>query len=461
MRILFCSPEVTPFAKTGGLADVSGALPLALRARGIDCRVAMPLYRKIKETHPKLEIAGEISFFGGDGLIQSSVYRKDHVYFIDHPEYFRRDGIYTYANQDFPDNLQRFSFFSRACVELLQLIGDVDVVHCNDWQSALVFAYMHALDINQAAKLYTIHNLAYQGNFDVSCWPQLFLPQELFTPDHLEYYGHINVMKAGLSLADAINTVSPTYAREIQTPQNGFGLDGLLRAQSHRLSGIINGIDYEVWNPAADTNLAAPYDLHAMAGKGLCKSALQQELNLAEGDRPIFGMICRMVEQKGIELVLNILPELIRDGAQFAILGSGEGYYEDWLRNLAHQFPHQIGLKVGFDDALAHRIEAGSDFFLMPSRFEPCGLNQMISMRYGTIPIVTPVGGLKDSVPEECGIIMENVSAGALLMACRCAISIYNNQSDFCEMRKRAMQQDFSWQASADSYIRLYEQICS
>jgi len=467
MKVLFCSPEVTPFAKTGGLADVSAALPSELRNLGIDCLTAMPLYREISDMQLDLHPVEEISFLTANGIEQARIYSFGHILFVENKDYFSRGGMYSYAQQDYPDNLERFAFFSRACVELLFLIGDIDILHCNDWQTALSLAYLKSSSMPQIASVFTIHNLAYQGIFDASQWPSLFLEDSYFSPDYMEFYGRINIMKAGITLADMVNTVSPTYAKEIQTPQFGFGLDGLLRSISHKLTGIINGIDHAVWDPATDPHIAEKYNLHDMSGKTACKIDLQNRFLLEkEISVPLFGIISRLVEQKGIDLILDIIPEMVSMGCQLIILGSGNSRYEEQLRQMAKQYQGSLGITIGFDESLAHAIQAGADFFLMPSRFEPCGLNQMISMHYGTIPIVTPVGGLLDTVialdegPYPCGMRIRSSDSKNLLETIRQAFILYTAKDPLIvEMKKNAMKKLFHWSGPAALYNDLYRKL--
>jgi starch synthase len=462
-RVLFCSPEVTPYAKTGGLADVSGALPAALRELGVACDVVMPLYGAVKAQGLPLTPVGDIFFPLGAGIAQASIVRHDHVYFIDNDEHFARGGLYSYDSRDFPDNLERFAFFARACVEMIPLLG-ADIVHCNDWQTALIPAYLRALDMYDIVSIFTIHNLAYQGLFDAALWPQLFLPQEYFAPWCLEYFGNINVMKAGIVLSDHVNTVSATYADEIQRPEFGVGLDGLLLSVSHKLTGIVNGIDVAVWDPAHDPLIAAPFDARDLSGKQACKAWLQQRMGLeVDAAAPLFGIITRLVDQKGIDLILSVIPEISGSDAQVAVLGSGDPGYENRLRDLSQAFPGRVSVHIGFDDALAHAIEAGADFFIMPSRFEPCGLNQLISMRYGTIPIVTPVGGLADTVrvlgedEKPTGLRVYGIDSYALSETIRESIRIFrDDQALFLTLRKNGMEQDVSWSIPARRYLEMY-----
>lgn len=462
MKILFCSSEVTPYAKTGGLADVSAALPAELNRQGLQCSVVMPLYQEVKAQNLPLEHVEDIPVLTGTGLHPTHFYRHGNTYFIDSSPLFDRKGLYSFKGLDYPDNLERFALFSRACIELMDML-EADIVHCNDWQTALVLAYIRAMDIEGVASVFTIHNLAYQGLFDASLWPTLFLPREFYHPDCMEFFGRINIMKAGIVFADHVNTVSPTYAGEIQTPEFGSGLDGLLRSVSWKLSGIVNGIDTAVWDPANDPLIKGSYSRRDLTGKDSCKEALRDLFSLDHGPAPLFGLISRLVEQKGIDLVIDCIPEMLRMGAQLVVLGNGNPAFERRLEELHRSFPGKVGILIGFDEAKAHAIEAGSDFFLMPSRFEPCGLNQLISMRYGTLPIVTGVGGLKDTVVglgegvAPTGLVLRPQGHDALLEAIRRACRLYGQEPDlFHAMRRAAMEKDVSWTTPAQEYSRLY-----
>ncbi|MBN2297562.1 MAG: glycogen synthase GlgA [Deltaproteobacteria bacterium] len=466
MKVLFCSSEVAEYAKTGGLADVSSALPQELIRQGIDCRVVMPLYKSIREKGIPMKHVSDISFLSGHGISSGRVFAYEHTYFIENNTYFGRDGLYSYAGKDYPDNLERFAFYSRACIEMLSLLGPFDLVHCNDWQSALIPAYIKALGIDSLATLFTIHNLAYQGIFNSSAWPILLLPEEFLRPDYMEFFGNINVLKGGIAFSDMINTVSPSYALEIQTPQFGAGLDGLLKSVSHKLTGIINGIDTAVWNPLQDRLIAQPYSCDDMSGKMQCKKDLQKRFSLDQGDHPVFGMIGRLVEQKGIDMVVDVIPELAKTGSQIVILGNGHPRHEKELLKMSSLYPGQLGIHIGFDEGLAHIIEAGSDFFLMPSAFEPCGLNQMISMRYGTIPIVTSVGGLKDTVEalgegdNPCGLRVSSPNKDAMLSSVLQAHRIFTQEKQLViSMRNNAMKKNVGWEISAQEYMHLYQKI--
>ncbi|HOS97196.1 MAG TPA: glycogen synthase GlgA [Deltaproteobacteria bacterium] len=463
LKILLCSSEVTPFAKTGGLADVSAALPAQLNRQGLNCSVVMPLYREVRNMDLPLKPCTEVAVVTGAGISEARIFSYKTMYFISHPLFSDRTGLYSYAGQDYPDNLERFAFFSRACVELIRFLGDIQVVHCNDWQTALVLPYLKDAGLDHVASLFTIHNLAYQGIFDAILWSMLFLPHEFFHPDCMEFFGRINVMKAGIVFSDAVNTVSPTYAREIQTGEFGSGLDGLLRAVSHKLSGITNGIDDVIWDPATDPLIARNYSRHDMTGKQDCKRALLEEFSLPRDDGPVFGLISRLVEQKGIDCVLDAVPAMAGMGARIVVLGNGNPVFERRLKDLRQELPGHVGIHIGFDEAKAHAIEAGADFFLMPSRFEPCGLNQMISMRYGTIPIVTGVGGLRDTVralgegERPYGLRVASPNTPCLLdtvtQACRLS---HDDPGLLLAMRLTAMEQDVSWDTPARQYAHIY-----
>ena len=463
MKVLFCSSEVAPYAKTGGLADVSAALPAELIRQGVECSVVMPLYQEIKAMGLPLEHLEAIPVLTGSGINRADIHRIGNTYFVDSSPLFDRMGLYSYAGSDYPDNLDRFALFSKTCVELLRLMGDVDIVHCNDWQTALVIAYIKDMGIESVGTMFTIHNLAYQGSFDASLWPMLFLPQEYFHPDYMEFFGRINILKAGIVFADAVNTVSPTYAKEIQTKEFGSGLEGLLRSISGKLIGIVNGIDTQIWDPRHDKLIARNYSPEDMSGKKICKQALLEMFSLDRGEYPVFGLISRLVEQKGIDLMIEAIPAIIALGAQVVVLGNGNPAFERCLIELNRVFPGKLGIHIGFDEAKAHAIEAGSDYFLMPSRFEPCGLNQMISLRYATIPIVSAVGGLKDTIsalgegeaPDGLRIVSPKIDT--LIETVGLACKIYTQQAGlYCAMRKNAMDKDVSWTVPAKEYSRIY-----
>jgi starch synthase len=474
LRILLISSEVEPFAKTGGLADVAGALPKALAALGHDVRVLMPRYRGV-ERHTTLSTAvarirvpvGERPTEGT--LLEGRLGGDIPIYFLAHDRYYDRSALYGGGDGDYLDNCERFVFFCRGSLEAVRALGWApQVVHANDWQTGLVPVYLETLYaddplLRDAATLFTIHNLAYQGAFWHFDMPLTGLGWDLFTPAGLEFYGKLNFMKGGLVFADILNTVSKTYAAEIQTPEFGCGLEGVLQDRSADLHGVVNGIDYAAWDPATDRELAKPYSADDLAGKIACRSALAEELGLEADGAPIVGIVSRLAAQKGLDLVLAALPDLVEAGFQFALLGSGEPKLEAALTEAAAAYPGRAVVRLGFDAGLARRIYAGADMFLMPSRYEPCGLGQMISMRYGTIPIVRRTGGLADTVTEVkpsrrtgTGFGFLEPTARALAEAAMRALAAYRDAALWRQLQKNAMAEDFSWQASAREYVALY-----
>lgn len=471
MRVLFCASEVVPLAKTGGLADVAGALPAALAARGVDVRVAMPHYRGITIAP---ESVGPVEVRIGDRVMSGAVADArlpgGHlpVWLVDQPALFDRPGLYGEEGRDYEDNLIRFAFFSRA---LLRWLGaqrwQPDVIHCNDWQTALIPAILAAEDRGPAT-VFTIHNLAYQGLFPAEQFPSTGLPPSMFTMRGLEFWGQVNLLKGGLYFADLVSTVSETYAREIQTEEFGAGLDGVLRDRAQNLFGILNGVDYSAWDPSVDTLIAARYSPDDLAGKGVCKRHLQRTFNLPEEPRtPVVGMVTRLADQKGLDLVAAVITEVLATGAQFVVLGTGDPKYHTLFEELARRFSAQVGARLGFDNALAHQIEAGSDIFLMPSRYEPSGLNQFYSLRYGTVPVVRRTGGLADSIvdvtPEPMdrgtanGFVFEAYTPEALWEALRRALEAYRVPAVWLRVQQHGMRADFSWDRSAGRYLELYE----
>ncbi|MBI4355384.1 MAG: glycogen synthase GlgA [Candidatus Omnitrophica bacterium] len=479
MKILLCASEVAPLAKTGGLADVAGALPLALKALGHDVRVALPLYKMVKAKAAHLATrTNHLAIPLGTRSVEGGVVEtrlpgtEIPVYLVDQPEFFDREQLYQVDGRDYPDNLERFTFFARALLEALPGLGLLpDVIHANDWQTALLCAYLSTLyrhTFPQTATVFTIHNLAYQGTFPREQFPLLGLTWDHFVPDRLEYYGKVCLLKAGLVYAQYLTTVSPTYAQEIQTPEFGFGLEGVLQARKQDLVGIVNGIDPEEWNPATNRALAQSYTPQDLSGKVACKAALQREQHLPErADAPLIGMITRLTDQKGLDILAAALPQLLSWDCQLVILGTGDPKYHHLLEQAAQQHPKRLRLRIAFDPALAHRIEAGSDLFLMPSRFEPCGLNQMYSLRYGTVPIVRKTGGLADTIIDATrealvrgtatGFVFEAYTAEALLASVQRALATYRNRAVWRKLMETGMAQDFSWKRSAQAYVTLYE----
>ncbi len=481
MRILQLSPEAVPWAKTGGLADVVGALSAYLAKRGHEVTVALPYYRAVREAGH--EAGPPVAELGPSdlGLPATAVVRPLptgsplRAWAIDVPELFDREGLYGAGGRDHPDNLLRFSVFVRAA---LAAASDAppDVVHAHDWQSALAPAVLRSEgpprlrgEDGGPISVLTLHNLAYQGLFPADSWAETGLPDDGFRPDRFEYHGRINLLKGGMIAADRVTTVSPRYAGEIATPEFGFGLEGVIGALPHPVEGILNGIDVDTWNPADDPHIPAPYGPADLAGKAAAKAALQREMGLPErGDLPVFGLVSRLVEQKGLGLVEALRDRLAEWPAQFVLVGEGEPRLETLLRELDRAVPN-VGARVAFSERLAHLVEAGSDFFLMPSAFEPCGLNQMISQRYATVPVVHRVGGLADSVVDATpdalaagtatGIVFAQFDPHALAWAIETAIELHGRPGTLAGMRAAGMRADFSWEASGRRYEELYERI--
>ena len=476
MKILLASSEVYPFSKTGGLADMVGALGKALAHAGHEARIVTPLYRGIREKFPQLRrerwdfnLPLGTKWHQG-GLWSCEIEENFTVYFVEQPAFFDRRGIYQEENISYADNAERFIFFSKCVAHLARYLPwRADIIHVHDWQAALVPALVLQQQRegwgNPPPTCLTIHNLAYQGVF----WPGALaltnLPGEFFTTDGLEFFGQLNCLKAGIAFTDIITTVSPRYAREITTEEFGCGLDGLLRKRRERLFGILNGVDYGEWNTNKNPRLFKPYSAGRMTGKKSNKAELQKLLGLPEvEDVPLFGTISRLAEQKGVDIQLGALEEMLNTRMQFVLLGSGSPAYERAYLELAKRFPEKVAVRIGYDEKLSHRIEAACDFFLMPSQFEPCGLNQMYSLRYGTIPIVRATGGLDDSVVDFTedaelanGIKFQEYSPHALAKAIRKALVLFGQPTLLRRCRKNAMNADFSWEKTVSEYVRIYE----
>lgn len=453
VNVLFVASEALPFAKTGGLADVIGALPVFLRKLGLRVSVIMPRYRGIGGS-VKDRLTLDIN-----GPLKVDIYEKDDYLFVDHPPFFDRDGLYGTARGDFEDNCERYTLFCKAAVEIAQKY-DADIVHCHDWQTGLIPLYVKAQKIDLKT-VFTIHNLGYQGRFPAAKFGLLDVGKSHFTPDGIEYYGDINFLKAGIVYADRVTTVSENYALEIQTPQLGFGLDGVLHQRQNDLSGIINGIDYAVWNPETDTLIPNTY--RDFTGKQQNKICFTQECDLTS-DRPVIGMVSRIADQKGFNLIIKIFDDIMKLGFNFILLGVGDETYHRKLKQYEQVYPTSVSINLKFDEKLAHRIYAGSDFFLMPSQYEPCGLGQLISLKYGTVPIVRQTGGLADTVREfdpagqtGNGFVFKPYTPDALLDALSRAYQIFRSRDAFLSLSERCMKEDFSWDESAKKYKRLYE----
>lgn len=477
LRILMVASEAVPFAKTGGLADVAAALPKALGALGHEVTVVMPRYRGIAVAGPP-DRRYTVSL--GAHEYDAEVYLQQtspgvRTALVDHPAFFDRDALYGLGSQDYGDNPRRFAFLCLAALELARLEArPVDVVHAHDWQGGLAPVYLrtrYASDpvLGGAVSIFTIHNIAYQGLCASDWLPQLGLDWDLFTQDGLEFWLHASLLKGGIMFADLVTTVSPTYAQELLTPQFAFGFEGILRHRAADLVGILNGIDTEVWNPADDRHLPTPYSADDLSGKADAKRVLLDTYGLPGGDepgrRPVIAMISRMVDQKGLDLIASVAEQLPHLGAAFTILGTGEPWYEEMWRSLARRYPDRVGVRIGFDEPLSHVIEAGADLFMMPSRFEPCGLNQMYSLRYGTLPVVRATGGLDDTVQNYDpatgagnGFKFHDTSGEALLGTLRLALQVFHNDPERWRALQRAgMMVDFSWNASARAYLAAYE----
>jgi len=466
--------EAVPFAKTGGLADVAGALPRALARLGHDVEVVIPRYRGVTAG----ERVGRITVTLGTQPLDAGVFAVSadgvRTIFIDHPGYFDREGIYGSQGQDFADNPERFAFLAHAALRWAALTGArYDVIHGHDWQAGLVpvilsMAAQTAPALTRVPVVFTIHNLAYQGVFEGEWLPRLGLGSSLMRIDGMEYWGRISFLKAGIVFSRMVTTVSARYAEEIQTAQYGFGFDGILRERAGKLVGILNGIDYQQWDPAHDPHLPEPYDVDHLEGKAASKRRVLEVFGFPVNDttmsRPLVGMVSRLVDQKGFDLLQAVADELPRLGASFVLLGTGDRRYEDLWRGLARRFPDVVAAHIGFDEGLAHLIEGGSDVFLMPSQFEPCGLNQMYSLRYGTVPLVRATGGLYDTVKnydsatgEGTGFTFDDYTPEALLGTLRWALDVYQQRDAWRRLQRAGMRQDHSWDSSARAYVQVYE----
>ncbi len=482
LRILLVASEVAPFAKTGGLADVAGALPRALAALGHDVRILLPQYRGAEAHAGETRlVVPNIRVPLGDrvaegALIEGRAPSGVPVYLLEHEHYYNRDGLYGTVDGDYWDNCERFVFFCRAALDGVARLEATragirwqpQVVHANDWQTGLLPVYLRTLYrdhplLGRLASVFTIHNLAYQGVFWHYDMPMTGLGWDLFTPAGIEFYGKLNFMKGGLVFSDLLTTVSRTYAREIRTAAFGSGLEGVLEDRSRDLHGVVNGIDYEVWNPRKDPAIAHPYSVEDPEPKTVCREMLRRELGLEDGAGPVIGIITRLVEQKGMDLVLEALPGILAEGCRLVVLGSGDARLEEAFRAAAAAHPGQVAARIGYDDELSRRIYAGSDVFLMPSRYEPCGLGQLVALRYGSAPIVRRTGGLADTVTEfdparrsGTGFVFDAFTPDALLGAVRRAASTFRQPPAWKALVRNALGEDFSWDASAREYATLY-----
>lgn len=482
-KILFVASEAFPLVKTGGLGDVAYSLPHALHDRGADLRLLLPGYRALLRQLDQMRILGWLDLRGAEGIVSARILETRHpdfpfhLWIVDCPSLFDRPGnpYLSAAGSDWPDNAERFTVFARAATRLAQDALDLDwrpdVVHCHDWQTGLVPAFLYEVPVRPRT-VFTIHNLAYGGHFSHTDFVRLHLPSQWWSPEGVEFHGGFSMLKAGIVYSDVVTTVSPTYAREICTPAFGYGLDGLLQSVRHKLFGILNGIDTRRWNPSTDPHLPAHYSAgRIQPGKRRNKQALLSrflsEVDEATMQAPLIGQVGRLVEQKGIDWVLAALPVLLAEtDVRFVLLGSGQPMYEHKFNQLAMQHPDRVFVEIGYDEALAHQIEAGADLFLMPSRFEPCGLNQMYSLRYGTPPVVFKTGGLADTVvdttPETqddasaTGFVFDTPSVEGLLAAIRRALDLYREPAQWRRLQQNGMRQSFDWSASAAHYLERY-----
>ena len=477
LRILMATPEAVPFAKTGGLADVAGALPKFLVPLGCEFKLVMPYYRSVRESGVPVRYLGEdLEVPVGDEVIKAEIYEGQltqdiPVYFIGREEYFDRLSLFGTPKGDYFDNAERFIFFSKAVLILCRRMGiSPDVIHHHEWQTGLIPAYLKTVYKNdplfsRTAAVFTIHNIAYQGLFKKEKFRLTGLPQETYNPEGIEFWERINFMKAGIVYADVINTVSQKYSEEIQTREYGYGLEGILGKRRGDLYGILNGVDYQDWDPSCDPNLIQRYSLQDLSGKKECKRDLLKAFHLSSSleNLPLFGMISRLADQKGFDLLAEILEELFSLDIGFVLLGTGEQKYHDLFTEVARRYPRKAGIRIVYDERLAHQIEAGADCFLMPSKYEPCGLNQIYSLKYGTIPIVRATGGLDDTIQnydpatrEGNGFKFKRYDAKEFLMQVKKAIHFYDRPDHWKQLVRNAMEADFSWERSAAAYLQLY-----
>jgi starch synthase len=477
MHIAFVASECVPFSKTGGLADVVGALPKALANLGHQVSVYIPRYRPTRPSDAQTVVRSITVPFDDEYRFCSVVTGENSAgvchYFVDYPQYFERDGLYGTPAGDYPDNAERFALFCRAVLEASKILGVPHLFHCHDWQTALVpvllrTAYAQDPAFRDVATLFTVHNIGYQGIFPPEILPLLMLPWDLFTISRLEFFGQVNFLKGALVMSDAVTTVSRKYAQEIQTAEYGFGLEGVLRSRASSVTGILNGVDYEEWSPQTDRHIAARYSAQDLTGKARCKQDLLTELGIADAGTklPVIGVVSRFAGQKGFDLIAQVMDRLAREEIIMVVLGSGDAAYEEMFRRLQKQFPHKIAVKIAYDNVLAHKIEAGADMFLMPSRYEPCGLNQIYSLRYGTVPIVRATGGLDDTIEpwdartaKGTGFKFSDYTGEALLATVKQALVDFRDQSSWQVLMRNGMSKDFSWATSAREYNKVYDRV--
>lgn len=482
MRILMVTPEATPFAQTGGLGEVLQALPAALVELGLEVDVVMPKYRDIDEEHVELKPTGlSVDIDLNDNWLTARFWehispRGVRYLFVENDRYFDREGLYGTPEGDYPDNSERFVFLSRAAIQMaIAVNARYRVFHCHDWQTSLVPVYLRTLFagerlLHESATVLTIHNLGYQGIFQHVDMPLTGLGWELFNPQQLEFYGNLNFLKSGIVFADEVNTVSPGYRNEIMTSEFGFGLEGVLQQKSEKVTGILNGVDYSFWDPTTDEHLPARYSTDDLSGKALCKAEFQKEAGLElRPDAPLLGMVTRLSHQKGVDLVEHAAPFLMDLGVQLVLLGTGEARYHQAFEQLAATYPRSMALYLAYDNELAHRIFGASDILLVPSRYEPCGLNQLYGLRYGTVPVVRATGGLNDTVDDfnpakdtGTGFKFHDPRNNALERTVQRAVHVYStNPEAWKRLMIRGMKEDFSWKRSAREYQNIYQRAYS
>jgi starch synthase len=475
MHIAFAASECVPFSKTGGLADVVGALPRALADMGHEVSVYLPRYRQTRLVDAKTVVRSLTIPFDDKyrfcSVLEAGRTGKIKFYFVDYPPYFDREALYGGTAGDYPDNAERFALFSRAVVEASKILGVPNIFHCHDWQSALIPVMLRTLyaedpAFREVATVFTIHNMGYQGLFPPETLPLLMLPWELFTISKMEFFGQVNFLKGALVHSDFVTTVSRKYSHEIQTTEYGFGLEGVLRNRAATVAGILNGVDYDEWSPEKDKFIVAKYSSQDLSEKAQCKKDLLNAFGIANPDAkvPVIGIVSRFAAQKGFDLISQIMDRLAREELIMVVLGSGDKPYEEMFQRLNRQFPNKIAAKIAFDNAMAHKIEAGADMFLMPSRYEPCGLNQIYSLKYGTVPIVRATGGLDDTIEpwdarsgKGTGFKFTEYTGEALLATIKQALLAYRDPSSWQTLMRNGMGRDFSWGASAREYGKVYE----
>jgi starch synthase len=477
MHIAFVASECVPFSKTGGLADVVGALPRALAAAGHEISVYLPRYRHARISNERTVVQSITIPFDDRyrfcSIVTGAGYPGVRFFFVDYPPFFDRDGLYGTASGDFPDNAERFALFCRAAIEGTKILGVPDLFHSHDWQAALVpvllkTQYAEDPAFRDCGTVFTIHNMGYQGLFPPEILPLLTMPWDLFTIAKLEYFGNVNFLKGALIYSDMITTVSRKYSQEIQTTEFGFGLEGVLKDRAPNLTGILNGVDYEDWNPQTDRLIAAHYSVEDLSGKQECKKDLLASFGMSGADPglPVIGIVSRFAAQKGFDLIGQVIDRLALENVLMTVLGSGDKLYEEMFLRLARRVPEKIAVRIAYDNVMAHKIEAGADMFLMPSRYEPCGLSQIYSLKYGTVPIVRATGGLDDTIDpwdarskKGTGFKFQEYSGDALLRAIHQALELYRDQDSWQKLMRNGMAKDFSWRVSAREYMRVYDRV--